>query len=68
MRTFDNLHMKPAKNGAALRELVGLQYCLIEDLHRQLERYAEDFSVLLSIINAEVDDDETGSNEKDSGC
>lgn len=68
MRTFDNLHIAPAENGAALRGLVDPAYYRIEDLHRQLERYAEDFSVLLSIINDGTNDDGRGLNEKDSAC
>lgn len=61
MRTLDNSHKKPEERWlreecVALRKLVSFQCDQIEALNRQLERYAEDFGVLLS-VSAETDDD-----------
>lgn len=50
MRT-DHLHNNSAENSAMPEELAGLRYGTVEDLHRQLEIYAEAFSALLSAMD-----------------
>jgi hypothetical protein len=56
MSSLDDLRMKPEERVAALEALVDLQRYQIELLHRQLEGYAKDLGVLLS-VNAELNDD-----------
>lgn len=56
MSSPDDLRMRPEYRIAALEALVDLQRCQIELLYRQLEIYAHEMGIMIT-VNVELSDD-----------